>query len=594
MSFSLPELFSASHQIVEIVREAVSSTELLHERAMERFYRAVAAEEAANETKSKSQADGKSELFERRASPLRRRLSNAGAWQAKRDRRRSSEDSQRISLKLPSIGSLTDAVSDPNLTLNKPEFSQINDDRFKRWRESGSNLLPRATDLGAYSDEILAEDSIPSSEMSSEESSDEDLRHLRARILAIPVLEEEDTYHPRGRTIIEPEKPSSPSPLVPKSILKKRPDHPIPKDKFGRPIPPEVPLQRPEVQQAEPVIIRKRSLTNPPEIDPHEPIVKLGSDQETVLSAGEAAVNRRRQIAKQSSSKSIDSEAEEQLAEERMAVVSHYTEIVKEYSMAHSPFPPSSRPSSRQGFNEPPPREVRSPSRGRSVVHPEVVKPPIPQKIVIPLEKPRIITREQDRDVQSPPRGRRVVSPEPQRTKAEPSKYDEDPKWADSKRNGTRRSVTPSTRVASRPPSRNESPMPRSRNVSRDRESGSKARRNSRPASRSSSKDRSRAGTPSEARMEKLQRALEDKQFRLRRMSESKAETNRELMMEAETNVRSTMCYVTDVTLLIAAVYVYLFKREIFAIPFIGLLLYRHVQQELRNLLPRWGQNRKH
>lgn len=58
MSLSLPELFSPEHQLIETLREAVSSTELLRERAMERFYRAVAAEEASEAAK-KAQVERK-------------------------------------------------------------------------------------------------------------------------------------------------------------------------------------------------------------------------------------------------------------------------------------------------------------------------------------------------------------------------------------------------------------------------------------------------------------------------------------------------------------------------------------------------------
>ena len=125
--------------------------------------------------------------------------------------------------------------------------------------------------------EILAEDSIETSGVSSEaESTDsEDLKQLKARIMAVPVIAEEETYSPRGRMIMHTELSDIPPPvpphrvptldipdrtnlsptnltpasstgtIVPKSILKKRTDtEPVPVNQFGRPIPPEKPIRK--------------------------------------------------------------------------------------------------------------------------------------------------------------------------------------------------------------------------------------------------------------------------------------------------------------------------------------------------------------
>lgn len=129
-------------------------------------------------------------------------------------------------------------------------------------------------------DEILAEDSIESSEAETTDS--EDLKKLKSRIMAIPVMGEEDTYNPRGRMILNTEfvelpppvpphripltdkiisppgtpdrvnlsptnltPASSNSAIVPKSILKKRNDpEPIVVNQFGRLVPPEKPIKQ--------------------------------------------------------------------------------------------------------------------------------------------------------------------------------------------------------------------------------------------------------------------------------------------------------------------------------------------------------------
>jgi titin len=128
--------------------------------------------------------------------------------------------------------------------------------------------------------EILAEDSVETSGVSSEEEStdSEDLKQLKARIMAIPITDEEDTYHPRGRMVlhVDSETPppvpphkvspsiytpsvldkpaSSPPNLIqislnntsqPKSILKKRTEaESVLLNQFGRPIPPEKPIRK--------------------------------------------------------------------------------------------------------------------------------------------------------------------------------------------------------------------------------------------------------------------------------------------------------------------------------------------------------------
>lgn len=157
------------------------------------------------------------------------------------------------------------------------------------------------------------------------------------------------------------------------------------------------------------------------------------------------------------------------------------------------------------------------------------------------------------------------------------------------------RSSTPTRlRLDSRPSSRNESPMPRSRNVSRDRSransvatNGKRSAKSSRPTSRSSSNDRSRASSPTEEKLERLQRALDNKRRRA-----SSIKDDAKLKEETERKVRSTFNYFIDVGLLLAALYVYLFKKEILAVPIIALLLFRYIQQELKDLMPNWWRKR--
>ncbi|KAK1121159.1 hypothetical protein K0M31_010466 [Melipona bicolor] len=713
MSLSLPELFSAEHQVVETLREAVSSTELLHERAMERFYRAVAAEEASEVAKRKVQLERKTgelastaetkPIIEIENDVFKRRLSNTAIaspnltnWQSKKNRRRLSEG-QAETVKIPNLKLLTsnllpevEAVSDPNIPsdsespivppwgLDKPEETTT---PLRRWHDtivplveekppeesilswqSNSNediLRNEGVSLDAETSqskketkeetEDEEEESIETSEESSEEISSadsEDLKLLKARILARQVLDEEDTYHPRGIPIphVEPEAPAVPAhrvpivdvtpptppttvppvlstAVVPKSILKKPKEEPIPVNSFGRPIPPEKPIRKSLPPNVQAVSKHEEENIAEPQVTPE--LIKVPvmseSDTDSVLSAGEAAKNRR--IQAKARTATPEEEIDEEDIEARMAVVNHYTEIVREYS-------------SRFNYRSSEERRLDSATSSRRSSFAEDHDPnqaKVPEKL-----NERQDFRE-TRQVQQ--------TKVKKRTEVE---VDREEKPQVNKRSAGSRGTTPARdtkppvkeKRTSRPSSRNQSPVSRSRNVSVERGVSSRARApsqdrrppsragsedqrfvrersvdegprrsrkpSSKPPSRSSSRDRSRPETPVELRMERLQRALESKKYRYsRRGSSAKREYSEKawresrldeerLAIEAKHNVRSMVGYVTDLTLLLAAVYIYLFKKETMAIPFIALLLYRRVSEEIKGrMLDGWWSKRK-
>ncbi|XP_015607104.1 titin [Cephus cinctus] len=734
MSLSLPELFSINHEVVETLREAVSSTELLHERAMERFYHAVAVEEAelakrkaqterrtgelAGITGPSQKSDVKirinsmeavdSDSLERRVS-LRRRLSNSGvgiqmAWQAKKERRRSSEGQAELQITSKSQPVLQDIASDPNLTgnrenlMSKIESSQNHIERLHRWDEKSMPLTVEKLELTTEVPEDNVEEEVPkeeveeeeeeestesSEESSEEESSDsEDLKLLKSRILAQPIIDEEDTYHPRGNPVphMSPEPPpipahkvpilnisppvpsrpvslpSSPTNVMPKSILKKRTEtEVVPLNQFGRPIPPEKPLppekpirktlQQEEQPEAEPVTLRKKSLTNMPDTMKATVISEADIENANMFSAAEAARNRRRQIRQTSL---------EEEAEANMAVINHYTEIVKEYSVAHSAHPVYLK---REELINAAPKEEIEPvefrPRKNSINAAEYTernrRPSVSGKDLNEnARRPSISDNAAREKTMSPERkqmSKKTKSPTPKREVKENkvtqnrrgsvSKVNKDQKedQPKSRRNSvSSRGTTPAKEIKdrpSRPPSRTESPGPRSRNVSKERRPSRPSsrtedravsqerglpqrsrppsrtasedirstrdksvdkRKSSRPSSRSNSRDRYRPETPTGTRMERLQQALDSKKYRSRKKLTDReySDSVDELTARAEIKVRSTMSYVTDLSLLLAAVYVYIFKNEILAVPFIGLLLYRQIQEEIHRRLPSW------
>lgn len=677
ISLSLPELFSPQHQIVEVMRAAVSSTELLHERAMERFYRAVAAEEASEIAKQRTQLERQTgelallNVESAQKSSLLRRLSNSGvttqnlfvSWQAKKNRRRSSEGQteatpkimKHLSPLLPDV----EARSDPNLpseTTMADSWRRSNEDesveRLRRWHETNVPLSEEVQEKSIRTDDeegmaasITANrakemeeeiNSIETSEESSEEISSadsEDLKSLKSRILARQIIDEEDTYHPRGRPIphVEPELPQisydrmtsletppvraltpvSPTNIVPKSILKK-PKEEI-SDNFDGSVSPEIPT---EIRQISPQPYEQENIEKV--IDVEEKITDFSSisealktptmsesDTDSILSAAEAAKNRRMQ----SKLRSITPEEEAEI-EARMAVVNQYTEIVREYA-SHSRH--GSAASSRRSSIS----EDQADLRHR-------VQEKLAPKLTDKQEQDQTKLKNKDKDkadkqvknnqapavVKKEGANSRSTTPAKDMTIAKrgsrPTSRDQSPA-ARKRERATGASSRSSSKTRNRTPSlerNNRSLAKNDLNEQGSRRSKIPSRPSSRSSSRSNSKERSRATTSAESKTEKLQKALESNKYRamkkepevkeIARKSTPERTDGKQLALEAKNTVRSTVDYITDLTLLMAAMYVYFFKKETLAVPFIALLLYRRIQEEIHGWMPRrWWRSTK-
>lgn len=687
MSLSLPELFSTQHQVVEIMREAVSSTELLHERAMERFYRAVAAEEATKIAKQKMQCEEQTELTLLDVEPIQkpsfqRRLSNSGitthnliaSWKAKKNRRRSSEgqtDTSPKTLKLlpPVLLSDVEARSDPNLPsetiISDPwEKSNIVEsvECLRRWHEMNVPLLegveqeksiqtdnekrviitPSIT-VNRVESQSLAQtkaeeenNSFETSEESSEEVSSadsEDLKLLKSRILARQIVDEEDTYHPRGRPVphVEPElsqipydilsifEISSLSPVttatsvssnnvIPRSILKKPKKEMNFQDNFGRSISPEKPIRKTLSQSYQQEDIEKIN------IDTSDRISNLSnmsealksptmseSDTDSIISAAEAAKNRRMQ----SKWRSMTPEEEAAEIEARMAVVNQYTEIVREHAnhSRHS----SAASSRKSSISEDQDQKYRmqeklTPKLTDKQEQNETIKLKVKSKNEVDRQKKNNQTPSSRREnVDSrgmiPARNTMTAKEKP---RSRPSSRDQSPAARRSERIGGASSRS-SSKTRNRTPSQernNRSLAKNDLNEQGNRKSKISSRPSSRSSSRSSSRERFGTTVPVESKVEKLQRALENSKYRAMKkeieITKENAGENtpdrtngKQLALEAKRTVRSTVSYITDLTLLIAAMYIYFFKKETLAVPFIVLLLYRRVQEEIHGWMPR-------
>lgn len=698
MSLSLPELFSTQRQVVEIMREAVSSSELLHERAMERFYRAVAAEEAIEIAKRKVQLERQNELTlldveSIQRSSLRRRLSNSGittqnliaSWQAKKNRRRSSEGQTDVApktLKLLSPVLLPDveARSDPNLpseTITADPWERSNRvesvERLRRWHEANVPLLDKVqqeksiqanndektiilpsitvesqslTETRAEETKEVENISIETSEESSEEISSadsEDLKLLKSRILARQIIDEEDTYHPRGRPVphVEQELPQSPydrlsifeisslsprtvtsvSPnnVMPKSILKKPKEESILQDNFGRSIPPEKPVRKTLSQ------LCQQEDTENINIDINDRISNLSSmsealknptmsesDTDSIISAAEAAKSRRMQ----SKWRSVTPEEEAAEIEARMAVVNQYTEIVREHA-SHSRHG-SAASSRRSSISE----DQDQKHRTQEKLAPKLTdKQEQDELLKLKIKNKNEAADRQKKNNQTPNSRKESVDSRgttpardttsvKEKRRSRPSSRDQSPAVRRSERVGGASSRS-SSKTRNRTPSQERNNRALTKNDLNEQGPRRSKVVSSRPSSRSSSRSRESsrerfgATVPVESKVEKLQKALESSKYRAMRREVQVSNENvgesspdrangKQLALEAKRTVRSTVSYVTDLTLLIAAMYIYFFKKETLAVPFIVLLLYRRVQEEVHGWIPRrWRRSTK-
>ncbi|XP_071646937.1 uncharacterized protein [Temnothorax longispinosus] len=696
ISLSLPELFSTQHQVVEIMREAVSSTELLHERAMERFYRAVAAEEASEITKQKLQFERQTESMlldvESIQKPsLRRRLSNSGittqnliaSWQAKKNRRRSSEgqtDAAPKTLKLlsPVLLSDVEARSDPNLPSEMimvdpwEKSSKVESvERLRRWHEADVSLLeevqreksmqtnneekiiiPPSITVNKVESQSLIQtkaeeeeenNSIETSEESSEEISSadsEDLKLLKSRILARQIIDEEDTYHPRGRPVphVEPELSQIPydrlsiyeisslppirtvtsvslNNVMPKSILKKPKEELIFQDNFDRSTPPEKPIRKSLSQSYQQEDIEKINMDTNDRISTFSSISEAlktstmsESDTDSIISAAEAAKNRRMQ----SKLRSITPEEEAAEMEARMAVVNQYTEIVREHA-SHSRHG-SAASSRKSSISEDQDQQHRTQEKLAPLTDKQEQDEILKLKIKIENEGDRqkknnqtSNSRRENIDSRGTTPARDTISAKEKRVRSRPSSRDQSPVARRSEKIGGASSRS-SSKTRNRTPSQERNNRSLTKNVSNEqspRRSKISSRPSSRSSSRSSSRERFGATVPVELKVEKLQKALESSKYReIKKEIEVTKENVRnntpdrtngkQLALEAKRTVRSTVSYITDLTLLLAAMYIYFFKKETLAVPFIVLLLYRRVQEEIHEWMPRrWRRSTK-
>lgn len=208
ISLSAPELSSRCVIPFKALRCAVSSTELLHERAMARFYKAVALEEEQTKQKQLNQ----SRTFERNNIP--KYLNQVHEEPTAPPVRESSLP------KTPEIFIKTDSVEDKEYTYNSqqtPHDSEVSDNKWHMSFDEDYTASTVSTD-GEYSEE--EDGSLNGDVHRSEYANEEETYNPRDKLTRPSPLREE-TEEESEREILKPLPLPDPN-FIPKPILKRR------------------------------------------------------------------------------------------------------------------------------------------------------------------------------------------------------------------------------------------------------------------------------------------------------------------------------------------------------------------------------------
>ncbi|KAJ1524990.1 hypothetical protein ONE63_009841 [Megalurothrips usitatus] len=744
MSLSAPEL-GAIDPDVPFMRNAVSSTELLHERAMARFYQEVAEEEAEKARRRRMS-------IERRVS-LERRLSIERKNRERLKGRMDSVDEdaeddipnnfRRFAAARPSDGSVQSA---PGAAAAARERVMTSEEReqaeFAVLRERLSRGAAARGGEGARDRRRGSEDADPEEdeyleeeEELDEEEEDEELEEEEEEEDSDEMPEEEDdleqpeeepeeeTYHPRfgGRAFAAPaddDTPPTPPPhrkapspadepelFIPRaetyttmtehdnvaSVLLTKRHSPVKGDVKPKPIL----KKRSSVRKSKSPGSKSPGSKSPgsksPQRGPLSPLLKIkdklrhGERRKSTDSADSDKSEKRRfkPIRKDSQeedtlppvkvrSRVLDDEEDDVRAADRAAevdmgisaaeaartkrglqaaprrdslkdeatkvVISHYSELVREYGSSHKPQQPRymtydelrARAVSRADSTEelepaepqrgvlsaaPPP--TAGPTRG-PVTPPAKDTPPTPEPApaAVQDEAPSApaapvtsTTPKTRRDASTPGRDTSVTRREgsrrdPSVTKRDPSVTKRDPSVAKrdpsvSKRDPSvvgkrdtsvvsssrRRDPSASSRARDSSVSSRRDPSVSRRDGSVSRRDGSVSRRDGsvvRRAAAAGSLRRDRTSSVNRSHTSVASSTFSD-DLRPRTPEEEQA-----LVQRVEENVKSTIGYVTDVGMVLLAVWLYLFRSEVLALPVLALVVYRQAKEEVRRRLPAW------
>ncbi|XP_017781310.1 PREDICTED: titin [Nicrophorus vespilloides] len=566
LSLSAPELGTEPPQI-DILRPFASSTELLHERAMIRFYQEALAEEEALKRKQderrgsiipKIQINNKDNQdivgLERKHS-LRRRLSAGGSipqqvlWAQRRQSLRNSGDfSDLFETKLNKMPLTVEEKRQLMHTRQRSQSEEMEEEEFEKVRQrmAQNNEPKRRKRISVVEEEFWDE---------YESSEDERLRY-EPKIREINVEEEDETYHPPRMMVMEHKKYEEPFEILTKPA--KLPDANF----VPKPI-----LKKNGVES------RKNSL-----------VEALNKEEETSRSAEAVASVAGVAAASVLIPHTILQNRE---AEEAKVVIDHYGDIVKSYSTKRKSSIPESNPVREA---------LRKAAAAQADIHKsdeevEDAKKVNNNNVKINSFDERL--RNLERKLETQPRSATPMFKKTEGTQVEMRGREEDV----AERNKEQVAVRgrEQSRFTKRDVSKSKSPR-KARRSSPSPTPGK--RKTSRPPSRSSSKTNARSSSllrkPKMCEiMTQTSTSIEPADFH-----EKPLIREDELRTTARIKIRTTMDYTTDLAMFAVATWVFFFSNELYAIPILLVAGYRQLKDEAERWIPNWikkrWNNRRH
>lgn len=667
LSLSAPELGTEFPALV-VLRLSASSTELLHERALVRFYQEALAEEEdmkrrRDHDKSpipkiqiNSQENDDIVGLERKHS-LRRKLSAGGTvpnqllWTQKRHSLRNSGDLCDVILEGKLYKNMT--VEEKRLAManrQRSESEEREEEEFERVRQKMATVNPvtHKKKISVVAEEVWDDEDDLEHELIQEKdeiislsdsaSSIDDRWNLGKRVMVRQVEDEDDTYHPSMRSVLPSIAPQE-VPLSP--TLKSKYEEPfeILTKPVGLPDPNFVP---------KPILKKQREPGDPTssasEAEQHSNVPSSRSSSVTTDDIPAVKTTMPEGIEKSLEVKDINVVAsisgmtavgpilahpllQKRVEEEQKVVIDHYGDIVKSYSQRSRT--PSLTTSSildkyaKQGTDEVIIEPEPEPEPLRKIIEPLVKEKSnslkrfdermqkIESKVNsskatasgsdkaedIQLEHISAFARNNGRLETREPRRPRMASPSPMRgSKLNPMLAEKIP------------IMQP---MISKPEIKVVETRQEIRSTSKAR-TGTRSRsttRSSKPTSRSNSSTQTAdisiststdTGTDSgflrKPRMCEIMTQTStniDPYPKLQPKAPSIEEIHLKVLEEtAQHTVRRTVDYVTDLAMFSVASWFFLFSNELYAIPVLGILVFRQVKEALPSLVPKWIKRR--
>lgn len=511
ISLSAPELSSRCVLPFKALRNAVSSTELLHERAMARFYKAVELKEGQQAQKQKDE-----KLPQRELNHIPYNSSERDTTEKQPPIPEATKDNK---IQTPEIFIKSDSFEDSK---PKPITPRQNSDNSDKWQQMSFDEDYTASTVstdGDYTDE------------DEEDSLTEDVGR------EIQLAQEEETYHPRNKTaLMQPvhetideeeeeveREPIKPLPLldpnfVPKPILKKR-IPPIPEPAAPtlqvRKVNSDKKFETNSKQEKKPEDLQKtdEKMTLFKKITKQKPFSfpKILNKKDSDKFTKEPIDEKEDKMTKKAES------IEDKYGDEGRTVIDYYGNIVKEYGA-------QKRPTTPLYLNTEELKQVAEQQTNNST---ENDKPP--EEISTKKKQAKKVTENKGNSVKK----KRILPKERQKSQRKEKEIK-----PESKINQVTSNSTTQKKVVAPPVAKSED-------------------------------------------MRVLLKTTE-------RATVVIPIDYKQLEERAKLNVRTAIDYTVDVCLLLLAFWVYFFKDERLAIPFLVLIIYRQLQETILQDIPDW------